>query len=99
MKGKSKAQPHAPTLTEADIQEALDAIRRSSTEELLEGLADVIQIEESCRATVGIPPAAELPFCVNPFAEFWLTAIPRELDLRDHDYVEQGNSYAMMSQA
>ena len=87
MKANSKSR-----MTRADKVQALNAIRHTTDEQLEEALVDVLAVEQRCRLLVGIGPDDSVPFFVNHLADFWSTAILRELEIRSHSYVEQGSS-------
>jgi hypothetical protein len=86
------ATKKAKTTEEQDRQDFIEACRRASNDELIQLLKDIYEGETECRTLVGIGPDDYAPFFVNPLTGFLSSTIVRELDRREHFYVDQGAS-------
>jgi hypothetical protein len=74
-----------------DHTQTLNTIKTASDEELRDALLDALEAEQRSRRAVGIGPEQSFPGWINANAGWIAEEVMHELQLREHDYVDQGN--------
>jgi hypothetical protein len=67
-----------------------DVVRHWTNEELFDVAKEVLEGENECRIQAGIGPDDDVPFFCSPLTGPMSRIIVRELDRREHGYVDQG---------
>lgn len=79
---------------ESEQKEMLAAIRSESDDQLEDDLARMLDTEQQCRTLAGIGPEQPYPFWICGLVGWMAGEIHKELECREHSYVEQGEHHA-----